>query len=127
MRESTIHIDAPPDKVFAELIKEWEAADPGTMKVGDHFVVRGESVTFTVTLLEPGTRFGLSWMYDDNTYTTDYAVLPDGSGTQVRLQMDVRSIKRPLTAWMVGFISEGRKEHELLDQLKGAVEKVSST
>lgn len=126
MGESVIRIDAPPDKVFAELIKRWEDVKPGDMKVGDHFVMPG-SVTFTLTMLERPTRFGLSWIKDDYTYTAEYTLLPDTGGTQVRAEMDTRSVKSPVSAWVFGSLLEGRQEHKLLEELKASVEKPSAT
>lgn len=127
MGESTIHIDAAPDKVFAEVTRMWEDVEPGPMKVGDHFVLQGQAVTFTVTLLERPTRFGLSWVKENFSYTAEYTLLPDAGGTQVRVEMDTRSVKSPLTAWMFGSLLEGRQEHKLLEDLKAAAEKAPTT
>jgi hypothetical protein len=125
MGESVIRIEAPPDKVFANLTKAWEDVEPGPMKVGDHFVLPGQAAVFTVTLVERPTRFGLSWVKDDYSYTVEYTLLPDTGGTQVRVEMDTRSVKSPMTAWVVGSLLEGRQEHQLLEQLKASVEKGS--
>jgi Polyketide cyclase / dehydrase and lipid transport len=122
MKETAVHIAAPPDRVYAEMIKDWEAAEPGPMKVGDHFQVAGQGTTFTVTLLEPPTRFGLSWVSEGNSYTAEYTVLPDAGGTQVRLGIDARSVKSPLTAWLVGALATGREETKMLQDLKDRVE-----
>jgi hypothetical protein len=127
MKETVVQISAPPDRVFAELIKDWEAAEPGPMKVGDNFHVTGQETTFTVTLLEPPTRFGLSWVSHDNSYTAEYTVLPDPQGTQVRLGMESRSVKTPLTAWLVGAFATGPQESKMLQDLKQRVETGSTS
>ena len=123
MGESVIRIDAPPDKVFAELTKSWEEAKPGPMKRGDNFMIPGDATMFTITLLEPPTRFGISWVKDDYSYTAEYTLLPEGGATQARVEMDTRSVKSPITAWIVGSLVEGREERKVLEQLKASVEK----
>lgn len=126
MGESVMRIEAPPEKVFDELTKAWEDAKPGPMKVGDNFLVAEQNATFTVTLLERPTRFGISWVKDDFSYTAEYTLLPETGGTKARVEMDTRSVKSPLTAWFVGSLVEGREERKVLEELKSSVEKQSA-
>ncbi len=96
MGDTTVHIAALPERVFAELTKGWEDAVPGEMKVGDQFAKPGESAIFTLTALEPPTRLGISWLYEGMTYIADYTVFPDAGGSLVRLEMDHGNVHNPL-------------------------------
>jgi hypothetical protein len=121
MGDTTVKIAAPPERVFGELIKKWEEAVPGTMKAGDHFMIPGQNVVFTVNTLEPPTRFGLSWVYEKMTFIADYTVLPDAGGSLVRVEMDQRDVYNPL-GLAFSALTEGKRERELLEELKRNVE-----
>jgi hypothetical protein len=120
--ENKVHIDSTPEHVFEQLTKDWEAADPSPLKVGDQFRPPGKSEVFTVTLMESPNRFGFSVLVGDNTTSAEYTILPDGTGSLVRVEMDSRSPSTPGIALMVGGIMEGRAERKLLNDLKAAAE-----
>jgi hypothetical protein len=124
MGENKLHVDAPPEKVFAHLTKVWEDADPSPLKVGDHFTLAGKDGTFTVTLMEAPTRFAISALTKGNVTTTaEYTILPDGEGSMVRVEMDQRTPRTPGVGLLLGGLLEGRQERHILKELKETVER----
>lgn len=75
-----------------------------------------------MTLVERPSRFGYSVLMGDITSAVEYTILPEGSGSLVKVEADQRSPSMPLTVMLVGAVMEGRTERNLLDQLKAAIE-----
>lgn len=122
MSESTVYIAAPPEKVFEQLTKAIDEAEPGPLKVGNQFRIAGENAAFTVTLVEPPSRFGYSVLTGDVTTTAEYTVLPEGGGSQVRVEMHQDSPSSPLFGMLIGAFIEGKTEEKMLAELRTRVE-----
>jgi Polyketide cyclase / dehydrase and lipid transport len=122
MGDTTIYISARPEDVFARLTKPIDDVEPGPLKVGNHWRVPGRTEVYTVTLVEPPSRFGYSVLTHDVTTSAEYTILPQGAGSQVRVEMDQQAPTHPLSAMIIGGFLEGRTERKMLEDLKSMVE-----
>ncbi len=123
MGETTTHIDATPEQVFAHLTKAIDDIEPGPLRVGNQFRLNGQDPVFTVTVVEPPSRFGFSVLTGDVTSAVEYTILPDGAGSLVRAEMDQRGSPMSfLGVALYSALSEGRNERKLVDELKKTVE-----
>jgi hypothetical protein len=125
MGETTTHINATPEQVYAHLTKPMDDIEPGPLKVGNAFRMTGQDYLFTVTKLEPPNRFAYSMQSigsGDFSVITEYTILPESGGSQVRVEMDSSSASSPLMGMIVGAFKEGSTEREVLSDLKAAME-----
>lgn len=122
MGSTTIRIDAAPDEVYRQLTRSIDEVEPGPIKVGSQFSVQGKSEVFTVTVVEPPSRFGYAVLTGDVTTKVEYTILPDGNGSLVSVEMDQESPSSPLMVMAYGAFTEGRNEKRMLEDLKAAIE-----
>ena len=122
MGDTTIYINARPEQVFERLTKPIDDVEPGPLKVGNHWRVPGKGEVYTVTLVEAPSRFGFNVVTGDVTTSAEYTILPQGTGSLVRVEMDQQAPTHPLTAMILGGLMEGRTERKALQELKSLVE-----
>ena len=127
MADTTIHIDAPPQTVFDQLIKAADEVEPGPLKVGDTFFMQqpGQpAISYVLTALEAPHRLSYTLTVADNSYSIayDYTILPDGNGSLVRLETEGRSGTAPIFGMLLGAFKENAAEREELARLKAQVE-----
>lgn len=122
MGESETRIEAPPETVFAGLLDHVLGGDQNP-RLGDRYHVAGTTYTHTLTLVERPHRLG--WVtHDLNTpdmaVEMEYTILPEGTGSRVRVEADMRS--NSIVVSLASLVLEGRSERDALNQLKSKVE-----
>lgn len=122
MGDTETYINATPEEVFDKLTKPIDDVEPGPLKAGSNWRVPGQNEVYTVTVVERPSRFGFSVLTGDVTTSAEYTILPQGSGSLVRVEADQQSPGHPLTAMIVGGLLEGRSERKMLEELKKLVE-----
>lgn len=102
----TIDVARPPDAVFAlltdvERLPEWQdsavsASVDGVVRVGSvigqqrRFMGRDVQTKDEVTVYEPPRRFDLRSRGGPVAYEIHHTLAPDGSGTRLRVEVDVK-------------------------------------
>lgn len=122
MGDTTVYINARPEQVFERLTKPIDDVEPGPLRAGSHWRVPGKNEIYTVTVVEPPSRFGFNVVTGDVTTSAEYTILPQGAGSLVRVEMDQQAPTHPLTAMILGGLMEGRTERKMLEELKTLVE-----
>lgn len=116
----TVHIDAPPDKVWAAImdVERWPEFAPqfkSIVRTDDGPIAQGKAAkvtphgfpgaVWTITRFEAGRSF--LWEADfvpGLHLAADHAIEPDGEGTKVMLSLDSSGPLAPIAALAVGRI-----------------------